>query len=114
MMVTLLLAMVGSAALFKLIGGAVIVLAGLAFLRRALSRTFRQGDAGGLYGLALLWVPGLIAVALSVVSIVVVTANQPGNLAYSLAVVMFGCETAILVMDGLDADGLASSFMGVR
>ena len=112
LMLTLLLALIGSAALFKLVGGIALLLASLYFLRRALARTLGHGGRRHLYELALLWAPGLIAVALSCVAIWLIETNVPGSLDYDLAIALFGCEIAMLVIGASEAIRVTSKLEG--
>jgi len=114
LMLTLLLAMVGSAELFRLVGGMAIVMAGLHFLGQASGRTVRRTGRGHLYNLVLLWVPGLIALVLSVAALSFVTVNRPGSPAYILAVAMFGCEIVMLVVGSAERDDAAPSRAATR
>lgn len=114
LMLTLLLALIGSAALFKLVGGIVLLFAGFYFLRCAFARTLVRGSRRHLYELAQLWAPGLIAVALSCAAILLIETNAPGSLDYDLAIALFGCEIAMLVIGASEAVHDASKREGAR
>ncbi|MFO1058887.1 MAG: hypothetical protein U1E53_18210 [Dongiaceae bacterium] len=109
LMLTLLLALVGSVALFGLVGRIVLLIAGLHFLWRALARTWDCRSWRHPFEFALLWVPGLIAIALSATAILLLGRSAPGSLQYAVAFALFGCEVAILVGSGSEAVGAAPS-----
>lgn len=107
-MLTVLLALIGNAELFKLVGGITILLAAAHFVWRAAARTFRQSEGGYAYRLTLLWVPGLIAILLSVMALRVITNSEPGSLSDDLAIILFGFEIPVLIIGGSDPDGFVS------
>ncbi|MGO9674698.1 MAG: hypothetical protein ACLPSF_11130 [Methylocella sp.] len=109
LLLTLVLGVIGSAPLFKIVGGAAVAIAGLAFLGKAVAGALRGRGRGHLYELVLLWAPGLIAITLSLAAIGLIAANPSGGLAYGLGVVLFGAELAILIIGGSDAAAFPAS-----
>ena len=77
LMLTGVLAMAGSAGLFKVVGGGAVALAGAYFLVRAISLTVRSWAGANLYQIALIWIPGILALGLAVVGLY-------GTLAYDV------------------------------
>lgn len=108
-MLTILLALVGNATLFALVGSLTVLVAAAAFLRRAVARTFQPSGGGHAYRLALVWVPGVIAIALSLTALGVITDSTPGGLPQGLAIVLFGFEVIVLAIGGADPDGFVSA-----
>ncbi len=103
LLLTLLLGVIGSAPLFEIIGGAAVVIAGLAFLGKAVRNAFRWRGRGQLYDLVLLWAPGVVAIILSLAAIGLIGVNPSGSVAHGLGVILFGAELAILIIGGSDA-----------
>jgi hypothetical protein len=108
-LLTLVLGIIGSAPLFKIIGGAAVAIAGLAFLGRALARTLNGRARGHLYNLALLWAPGVVAIILSIAAIGLISVNSFGSVAYALGVALFGVELGMLIIGGSDAAAFPAS-----
>ncbi|WP_139812092.1 hypothetical protein [Ensifer aridi] len=104
-MLTAILAMADSRALFKVVGGGAAIIAAGNFLFRAVSLTWESRTARGLYHLALIWVPGILASALAVTGLYLTISSEPSSLAYSLGVVLFGAEVSILAITSADLEG---------
>ena len=97
-LLTVLLALIGSNALFALVGGIVICLAFLLYAWRALAATARPGAAGWTYRTALLWVPGIVAAIVAIVAITVVRDGEASTALNSVAFTLFAVEAILLVV----------------
>lgn len=107
-MLTGVLAMAGSAGLFKVVGGGAVALAGAYFLVRAISLTVRSWAGANLYQIALIWIPGILALGLAVVGLYLVTSSEPLSLGYVLGLTLFGTEVAMLAIAGADLVGTSA------
>lgn len=109
LMLTAVLAMAGSAGLFKAVGGGAVVIAGAYFLIRAIGLTFRSWAGANFYQIALIWIPGVLAIGLAVAGLSLVTGSEPLSLGYVLGVILFGTEVAMLAIAGGDLEGDVSA-----
>lgn len=107
-MLTGVLAMAGSAGLFKVVGGCAVAIAGAYFLVRAISLTVRSWADANLYQIALIWIPGILALGLAVVGLYLVTSSEPLSLGYVLGLTLFGTEVAMLAIAGADLVGTSA------
>lgn len=105
-MLILLLALVGSGALFALVGGLCLLVAGFAGLRRAIGASVRRGDGRrAAFDRVLVWLPGAAALVLGALGLHLVV-NAPAGSALQLAgMLLFGFELVMLVVP---ADGKRS------
>ncbi|MBS7538893.1 hypothetical protein [Ancylobacter lacus] len=101
-MLSALLAIISSASLYGVIGGGAVLLAGSYFLFRVVNRTFASGDAMNFYQIALLWIPGVLAICLALVALLLVITNSAASLAYALGAFLFTAELAMLTLAGAD------------
>lgn len=108
LMLTAVLALAGSDTLFQVVGGGAVVIAAVYFLFRALCLTYTARKAANFYQVALIWIPGFLAVCLAATGLYLITASEPSTLGYVVGVVLFGCEAAMLVMAGADLENLVS------
>jgi hypothetical protein len=107
-MLTAVLALAGSGTLFQLVGGGAIIIATLHFLLRAVRLTVNSRGAANFYQVALIWIPGILAVCLAIIGLYFVTVSEPMSLGYLVGVILFGCEAAMLAIAGADLDNLVS------
>ncbi len=98
-MLVLLLALVGSAALFAVVGGLCLLVAGVAGLRRAIGASVRRGDGRrAAFDRVLVWLPGAAALALGALGLHLAV-NAPAGSALQLAgMLLFGFELVMLVL----------------
>jgi hypothetical protein len=101
-MLSAILAMVSSASLYLVVGGGAVMLAGGYVLLRAARRTLATRASLNLYQLALLWMPGILAVCLALVALHLVTTMPVASLAYGLGALLFAAEMVMLVLAGAD------------
>ncbi len=101
-MLTAVLALSESAALFKLIGGSAILLAALYFFQRGILLTARRWAETDLYKLLVLWLPGLLAMALAYLGLQLATQPDASALNHGVGVVLFGFQLAMLALAGAD------------
>lgn len=109
LMLTGVLALAGSGTLFQVVGGGAIMIAALYFLYRALRLTVSARRTANVFQVALIWIPGILAVCLAAIGLYLVTTSQPSSLGYLVGVVLFGCEAAMLAIAGADLENLASA-----
>lgn len=108
LMLTAVLALAGSDTLFQVVGGGAVVIAAVYFLFRALRLTYTAREAANFYQVALIWIPGFLAVCLAATGLYLITVSEPSTLGYVVGVVLFGCEAAMLAMAGADLENLVS------
>lgn len=101
-MLTAVLTLAGSEALFNTVGGGAIAIAGLYFMALAIGVSVRSRASATLYDIALIWLPGLLAICLGTTGLLLATAGQPLSLGHVLGVILFGCEMAMLVIASAD------------
>lgn len=101
-MLSAILAIADSAALYMLVGGGVVLLAAGHFVLRAVGRTYARRHAMNPYQLALIWIPGGLAICLAVVALGLVTADSASRLAYGLGALLFAVENAMLTLAGAE------------
>lgn len=107
LLLTAILILLGSADLFRFIGGAAILLCGAVFLFRVVRRTGWAPHGLHPYDLAVLLAPTAIAAALAAGAIALVTTRPPGSFAHTLGLVLFAIEFALLALAASDAEGPA-------
>ena len=107
LLLTAILILLGSADLFRFVGGAAILLCAAAVLARAVRRLARNPLPLHPYDLALLLAPTGIAAALAAGALALVAAHPPGSFAHTLGLVLFTIEFALLALAASDAEGLA-------
>jgi hypothetical protein len=114
LMLSVILAIVGSTTLFAIVGGGALALAALNLVRRATLRTFALGQDLNVYQLALIWIPGALACALAIVGIWMAATTQAGSLPYVLGSMLFAAELAMFTLAGADLKTDAIAFGTVR
>jgi hypothetical protein len=98
-MLVVLLALVDSAALFALVGGLCLVVAGLAGLRGAVRASFpRGGNRWAAFDRVLVWLPGAAALALGALGLHLVVSSPAGSALQLAGMLLFGFELAMLVV----------------
>lgn len=102
-----ILTLIGSADLFRFIGGAAILLCTAVFLVRTMRRIERVRSGLHPYDVTLLLAPTAIAAVLAAGAVALVVANPPGSFAHALGVVLFTVEFALLALSASDAEGSA-------
>lgn len=102
LMLSAVLAMVGSPELYAAIGGALVLCCGVAFLRRAARLSFARGADHNALQLALIWIPGGLALALTLLALDLVTSPQASMPIYGLGAVLFAAEISLLAAAGYD------------
>ena len=108
-MLSTLLAMTDSVSLYMVVGGGTALVAAACFLLRAAGLTAGGGTSGNAYGLALIWIPGTLAIALAVVALHLIATEPPSSLGRTLGMFLFAVEAAMLTMAAADlAPGTAS------
>ncbi len=105
-MLTALLVVIASPALFRVVGLPVLLLAAAHFVWRALHATRQRGVRRNLYGLLLTWLPGLLAGAMAFGALHLVAGVVALDWRFLLGALLFGCEIALLL---LAADGFAEA-----
>ncbi|MCX5581655.1 hypothetical protein [Kaistia terrae] len=108
-MLTAVLAVAESAGLFRAVGGAAIGITCIYFLFRAASLTVRSSSITNLYQIALIWIPGVLAICLALTGLYLVTSTEPMTLAYLLGVILFGCELVMLTIAAADLEGVVNA-----
>lgn len=108
-MLTAVLVLAGSTALFKVVGGGTIAVAAIYFLFRAARLTISSRSSANIFQTALIWIPGVLAVCLAVIGLYLVTSTEPLSLGYTLGVILFGCELVMLTIAAADLEGLVSA-----
>lgn len=101
-MLTLLLTMIGSPFLFNLVGGIALALCALFCLHQAVNLTLERWRGAHLFELLLLWVPGALALALSIAGLLLISASAMDGSMYALGIVLFGLELTMLSVFGAD------------
>ncbi|UTD27510.1 hypothetical protein [Bradyrhizobium sp. WD16] len=101
-MLSAILAIADSAALYMMVGGGIVLLAGGRFFLGAVGRTYACRRAMNPYQLALIWIPGGLAVCLAVAALGLVTADSAPRLAYGLGALLFAVENAMLTLAGAE------------
>lgn len=93
------LLLAGSNTLYILAGTAFLALASLVLVGRALRRSVIDSDGGThLYQHALIWIPGLLAVALAGLALRLITTHPVGDLAHSVGLILFTFELVMPVL----------------
>lgn len=104
-MLSAILAVASSAALYRVVGGGALALAALFFLARALRRSVAGRRHTNTHEIVLTWVPGALAIVLALGGLELVTSNAPASLAYGLGAILFTAELAMLALAGADLSG---------
>ncbi|MFG1186938.1 hypothetical protein [Xanthobacter aminoxidans] len=102
LLLTAILILLGSADLFRFVGGSAVLLCAAAIL----VRTLRRMDGNPLplhpYDLAVMLAPPAIAAALAVLAIILVVGHAPGSFAHTMGLVLFTIEFALLALGASD------------
>lgn len=97
-MLVLLLALLESASLFALVGGACLVVAGVAGLRRAMRASLHGGAGRAAFDRVRQWLPGAAALALGALGLHLAVNSPQGSGLYLAGVLLFGFELVMLVV----------------
>ena len=114
LMLSVILAVVGSAPLFMVVGGGALALAALNLVRRAALRTLALRQDFNLYQLALIWLPGTLAGALATAGLWMATTSPFGSLPYVLGAVLYAAELTMLILAGADLKTAPIAFATVQ
>lgn len=101
-MLMILLLMIGSGGLFLLVGGATLALTALSFGAEAVTVTARSWHSATLYAFLLAWVPGILAVGLAVVGMVLIAGSDSGAPRFMLGAVLLGIQLVLVVVATAD------------
>ncbi len=107
LLLTAILILLGSADLFRFVGGAAVLLCAAVVLFRAVRRLERTPLDLHPYDIAVLLAPPAIAAALAALAIILVVGHAPGSFAHTLGLVLFAIEFALLALAASDAEGPA-------
>lgn len=108
-MLTFLLAMMGSKPMFAVIGGLTLIVAGAYCVAHAAFLTMQNWKDVHPFQLALIWAPGGIALVLSACGLYLAAHQDMGSLLYMVGCIMFGFEVAILAILGAELRNSDSS-----
>lgn len=101
-LLSLILALVGSTSLFIVVGGGIVLAAGVHFVSRAAAWTFAPGHERNALQLALTWAPGILAIALALVGLNLAIASPPTSSTYAWGVALFAVQVGMLLSAGTD------------
>lgn len=104
-MLTILLLMIGSGGLFLMVGGAALALAAISFGAEAVAATARSWRSTTLYGFLLAWVPGILAVGLAAVGMILIAGSDSTSLRFNLGAVLLGVQLVLIVVATADLSG---------
>lgn len=102
LLLTAILILLGSADLFRFIGGAAVLLCAAAILVRSLRRMDGNPLTLHLYDLAVMLAPPAVAAALAALAIILVVGHAPGSFAHIMGLVLFTIEFALLALGASD------------
>jgi len=100
-MLILLLTMIGSPVLFNAIGGMALAICALVCLHQATNLTLERWRRAHLFEILLLWVPGALALALSIAGLALISSATDVS-TYALGIILFGLELTMLAVFGAD------------
>lgn len=102
LLLTAILILLGSADLFRFVGGAAVLLCAAAILVRSLRRMDGNPLTLHPYDLAVMLAPPAIAAALAALAIILVVSHAPGSFAHTMGLVLFTIEFALLALGASD------------
>ena len=107
---TILLTLAESIQLFLYVGGVTAGLVAIYSIFHALNLTIRHKIAYHPYHLALLWLPGAVAVLLTAASLYLIArANVTDSLAFFFGAALYGFQVSMLVILGAELSGKNTS-----
>jgi hypothetical protein len=112
LLLSVILAIANSPALYALVGGIALSLAGAGFALRAICWTRASWRELNAYQVALIWIPGLLPIALAASGLVLVSAARGLDLAYGLGAVLFAAQIAMLAVASADLGAVGHARAG--
>lgn len=108
-MLSVILAMLNTPALYTVVGGGTVLLAGAWFTLNALRRSLAQSHTIRLPQLAVIWLPGIVAVGVALVALHLVTSEVSTGVSYGVGAVLFTAQLVALI---LLASGMSGQSIG--